>query len=347
MSVLRLFGMAIGGGLLIFVLRYYRRERWSRGAFVLGSVTGTSIFTVSADPASVDFLRDLFSLETAEYGRLLFLLICSNLAALLLIVYAKAKIDRLKDLVDRSLRFAAVEAVAPADQLPERVKPIMVVIPALNEAENLNALLPRMPKEVCGRELGVLVVDDGSTDDTKNVALHYGALVARTVVNRGQGAASRVGYSFLARQKVSIGVTMDGDNQHDPNEISLLVEPIVAGKLDLVIGSRVLGSADRTSATRRLGISLFSRLLSIVIDHRITDSTSGFKAFRIDKMAGLDLREDQFQSSEVLIAAAKRGLRIGEVPIHISQRSYGLSRKGRDIVYATLWLRTLAKAWWR
>jgi Glycosyl transferase family 2 len=347
MSELRLFGLVVGGSLLLLVLYYFRRERWSRGAFVLGAITGSAVLLVSAFPDTTDFFRDLFSLDDFQYGRLLALLILSNLAALFLIIYVKAKTDKLKDLIDRSLRFAAIETVMPKDQVAARVKSVMVIIPALNEAENLEVLLPRIPKEVCGQQLGVLVVDDGSTDETKEVALRHGCLVARTPINRGQGAASRVGYSFLAREKVSIGVTMDADNQHNPDEIVTLVEPIVTGKLDLVIGSRILGSADQTTTTRRLGVSIFSKVLSLVIDHRITDSTSGFKAFRIDKMARLDLREDQFQSSEVLISAAKKGLRIGEVPIRINRRGFGESRKGTDLIYATLWLRTLAKSWWR
>jgi hypothetical protein len=347
MSELRLFGVLVGSAMLIFIFAYFRGERWNRGTFTLGALTGAAVLIVSWVPASINIIRDLFKLGDFEYGRLLTLLIFSNVAALLLVFYTKAKLDTLKDLVDRSLRYGAIEAVMPADDIAARLKGAMVIIPALNEAENLDVLLPRIPKEVCGVGLGVLVIDDGSTDGTRDVALRHGCLVARTAVNRGQGAASRVGYAFLARAKVSIGVTMDADNQHDPNEIAQLVEPIISGRLDLVIGSRILGGADRDSMVRSLGVVIFSKLISLVMDVQVTDCSSGFKAFRISKLAALDLREDQFQSSEVLIAAAKGGLRIGEVPIQIRRRGFGESRKGTNVVYAMLWLRTMAKSWWR
>jgi glycosyltransferase involved in cell wall biosynthesis len=266
---------------------------------------------------------------------------------MLLAIYTKAKVDSVKHLLDRSLRASAIEGVLPADEVAARLKSIMVIIPALNEDDNLATLLPRIPARIAGMDVGVLVIDDGSTDKTTEIALKHGCLVARNLVNRGQGAASRVGYGFLARHKVRIGVTLDADNQHDPNEIGGLVEPILAGRYDLVIGSRVLGNADRDSAVRSLGVSVFSRLVSLASGTRITDCSSGFKAFRIDQMAKLDLREDQFQSSEVLISAAKKGLKIGEVPIHIRKRAFGVSHKGTDLVYGLLWLKTMARTWWR
>jgi glycosyltransferase involved in cell wall biosynthesis len=235
----------------------------------------------------------------------------------------------------------------PQDEIATRLKRIMVIIPALNEADNLSVLLPRIPAQIGGIELGVLVVDDGSTDATQSVALEHGCLVARTPINRGQGAASRVGYGFLARHGVFIGVTMDADNQHEPSEIATLVEPVLAGRLDLVIGSRILGNADRDSTVRSLGVFAFSRLVSLLTGVHITDCSSGFKAFKIEQMTKLDLREDQFQSSEVLISAAKKGLRIGEVPIHVRRRGFGQSRKGTNFVYGLFWLRTAAKSWWR
>lgn len=346
-STLRLFGVTVGFAILLFGFLYFRSERWSRGAFTLCALVSAGMIMVAVFPDSLNFVRNVLDLAEVGYGRVLVLLILSNILLLLLCVYNKAKVDKLKYLVDRSLRFAAVDNVMPQNEFETRRKDVMVIIPALNEADNLKTLLPRIPKQVCGQEVGVIVIDDGSTDGTREVALANGCLVARTSVNRGQGAASRIGYAFLARHKVTIGVTMDADNQHDPNDLEKLVTPIMRGELDLVIGSRVLGSADRTTAARRIGISVYARLISLVMGQRITDSSSGYKGFRMSRMAEIDLREDQFQSSEVLIAAAKKGLRIGEVPIRITQREFGESRKGTNFVYGALYLRTVAKSWWR
>jgi Glycosyl transferase family 2 len=347
MSEIRIFGVLLGAAILFFAFQYFRGQRWKRATFVLFALAGGGLLLVSFVPDSVNVVRDLFSLGDFEYGRLLAILIISNIATLLLAIYTKAKVDAVKHLLDRSLRASAIEGVLPAEDVAARLKSIMVIIPALNEDDNLATLLPRIPAHINGMDVGVLVIDDGSTDKTTEVALKHGCLVARNLVNRGQGAASRVGYGFLARHNVRIGVTLDADNQHDPNEIGALVEPILAGRYDLVIGSRVLGNAERDSAVRSLGVSVFSRLVSLVSGTRITDCSSGFKAFRIDQVAKLDLREDQFQSSEVLISAAKKGLKIGEVPIHIRKRAFGVSHKGTDLVYGLLWLKTMARTWWR
>jgi hypothetical protein len=347
MSAIRVFGTLLGLAILLFAFQYFRGHRWNRATFLLFALAGGGLLLVSFFPDSVNAVRDLFKLGNFEYGRLLAILIISNIATLLLAIYTNAKVDTVKHLLDRSLRASAIEAVLPADAISARLKSIMVIIPALNEQDNLATLLPRIPAQIKGMDVGVLVIDDGSSDKTAEVALGHGCLVARNLVNRGQGAASRVGYGFLAAHDVRIGVTLDADNQHDPNEIATLVEPIIAGRYDLVIGSRVLGNADRDSAVRSLGVSVFSRLVSLLSGTRITDCSSGFKAFRIDQMAKLDLREDQFQSSEVLISAAKKGLKIGEVPIHIRRREFGVSRKGTDLVYGLLFLKTMARTWWR
>jgi hypothetical protein len=347
MSAIRLLGLVLGAGILLVSFTYFRGHRWNRANFALATLVGAGLLTVALFPGSVNIVRDILKLGDFEYGRLFAILIVSNIGTLMLLLYTKAKVDSVKHLVDRSLRASAIDGVLPADDIASRVKEIMLIIPALNEEDNLATLLPRVPRQIGGRDVGVLVVDDGSHDRTTEVALAHGCLVARNVVNRGQGAASRVGYDFLARQNVAVGVTLDADNQHDPNEIARLVEPILAGRYDLVIGSRMLGEADPDSRVRLTGVILFSWMVSRLSGTRITDCSSGFKAFRIGPMAKLDLREDQFQSSEVLISAAKKGLKIGEVPIHISRRAHGVSRKGTNLVYGLMWLKTMLRTWLR
>lgn len=346
MSSIRILGIVIALALAGVAFVYFRGPRWNRMSFLLSWLFAVALLVVSVDPDSVDALRDALNFGQFQYGRIFAILVISNVVTLLLALYVNTKVDGLKYLVDRTMRAEALETIARPDAvLP--VSGVMIIIAALNEADNLRILLPHIPKQVCGLPVGVVVIDDGSDDGTKDVALAHGCYAARFPTQRGQGAALRVGYDFLLKEHVRIGVTLDADNQHQPNEIEKLVEPIIGGKYDLVIGSRILGSADRDSLTRYTGVILFSKLVSWLTGVAITDCSSGFRALNVNKIGQLDLRQDQFQTSEVLISAAKRGLRIGEVPIHIARRKYGKSRKGTNISYALFFLKTIAKTWWR
>jgi len=193
----------------------------------------------------------------------------------------------------------------------------------------------------------VLVIDDGSIDGTDEVAMNAGYLSVSNIINRGQGSASRLGYDILIKHQVSVGITMDADNQHRPEDMSRLITPIMEDQFDLVIGSRVLGSHEKVSWFRNLGITLFSRIISIVTGHTFTDSSSGYKAFNVKRLKDIRLTENQFQSSEVLIESCKKGLRIGEVPIVINHRSHGTSKKGKDLIYGFNFAKTIIKTWWR
>ena len=140
---------------------------------------------------------------------------------------------------------------------------------------------------------------------------------------------------------------MDADNQHLPEEIEKLVAPVLNDEYDLVIGSRILGESHESSMMRSTGIHLFTRAINVITGLRLTDCSSGFRAFNVQKMSSLNLREDQFQTAEVIVEAVKKGLRIAEVPITIVKRNYGSSKKGRDIKYGLFFAKTILKSWWR
>ena len=112
-----------------------------------------------------------------------------------------------------------------------------------------------MPREVCGVETAVLVVDDGSRDGTGDVAAEHGAVVARHVINRGGGAALRTGYRLMVESGAEIVVTLDADGQHLPAEMERLVKPVIDGEVDVAHGSRVLGEADATTSPASWGSS--------------------------------------------------------------------------------------------
>jgi len=226
-------------------------------------------------------------------------------------------------------------------------EPIVVVIPAYNEEDNIAHVLRAIPKRVCGLPLQVFVIDDGSTDRTVEVALAEGAAVSSSPVNLGGGAATRQGFAIARGVLAEVVVTMDADGQHDPAEMERLVKPILMGDLDVVIGSRILGEREPDSAVRYAGLRFFGGVIRLLTSQRITDCSSGFRAFRVEILPRLTLQQDQFHTAELIIEASKRGVAIGEVPVTVRRRCNGTSKKGGDLSYGLSFARAVAETYWR
>jgi glycosyltransferase involved in cell wall biosynthesis len=224
---------------------------------------------------------------------------------------------------------------------------ILAIIPAYNEAENVGAVVSRVPDRVCGLPVTALVVDDGSSDSTVDAAEAAGAVVARHLRNRGGGAALRTGYALASDAGAAIVVTLDADGQHLPEEMTRLVRPIVSGRADAVNGSRTLGSADPNTFSRELGLRVFNRVLSTLTRTDITDCSSGYRAIRAESLAKLDLRQEQFHASEWLIEAVKRGLRLEEVPITVAKRMHGETKKPATLGYGLGFTKAVVRTWLR
>ena len=221
------------------------------------------------------------------------------------------------------------------------------MIPAYNEAENVGAVVSRVPDRVCGLATTVLVVDDGSDDGTVDAAKAAGAVVARHLRNRGGGAALRTGYALAIEAEATLVVTLDADGQHLPEEMPHLVRPIVRGRADAVNGSRTLGSADPNTFSRELGLRVFNRVLTTITRTDITDCSSGYRAIKAESLSKLDLRQDQFHASEFLIEAVKRGLRLEEVPITVARRLHGETKKPATLGYGAGFTRAIVRSWLR
>jgi glycosyltransferase involved in cell wall biosynthesis len=224
---------------------------------------------------------------------------------------------------------------------------IAVVIPAYNEAEALPAVLDAMPATVAGLAVVTLVVDDGSADGTAEAAEAHGAIAIRHEHNRGGGAALRTGFAVAIDAGARIVVTLDADGQHLPSEMGALVEPVAAGRAGLAVGSRVLGAADPNTRARELGIAVFNRLVSFLMWHRVTDSSNGYRAIDAAVLAQLDLRQEQFHTSELLIEALARGVEVIEVPVTVAARTHGTTRKPRSLRYGFGFARAIAGTWIR
>ena len=201
----------------------------------------------------------------------------------------------------------------------------LAIVPAFNEAASIAEVVSEL-RDVAP-ELEVLVVDDGSDDVTAPVAEEAGARVLRLPVNLGIGGAVQAGYLYAFERGFDLAVQVDGDGQHDAQELVRLLEPIRAGRADLVIGTRFAGKRSyRGPLARRIGIRLFAALVSLRVRQRLTDTTSGFRAVnrRGIKLFAADYPHD-YPEVESVVIAARGDLRLCEVPVAMRRRANGRS----------------------
>ena len=203
---------------------------------------------------------------------------------------------------------------------------IVAVVPAYNEEGAIGRLVDEIHD--VDPSLEVVVLDDCSTDGTAAVAEAHGATVVRLPFNVGIGGAVQTGFRYALEQGYERAVRLDGDGQHDPRELPKLLEPIERGEADLVIGSRFVdaGATYRPPFARRLGISMFARVVSLLGGQRVTDTTSGFIA--LDRV-GIELfaREypHDYPEVEATLVALRSGLRLRQVQVEMRERETGAS----------------------
>jgi glycosyltransferase involved in cell wall biosynthesis len=226
--------------------------------------------------------------------------------------------------------------------------PILVVIAAFNEEESLGEVLMHIPGEVFGLPVDTLVVDDGSSDATAEVAQKYDRVrLARLARNCGHGVALRLGYALAAEFGARYIVTLDADMQWDPREMPGVLAPLVDEEADFVIGSRALGTAETADSFRHAGVRLFATLVSLLTGVRVTDTSSGYRAMRTEVTQTVPQTQVQYQTSELLVGAIYAGYRITERPITMHQRFAGESKKGHNVLYGARYARVIMTTWVR
>lgn len=225
--------------------------------------------------------------------------------------------------------------------------PVVVVIPAYREAATIAQVVEEIPAEACGLAVSVLVVVDGDDDGTSALAAAAGARVCVAPVNRGQGAAYRIGYALAVECGAELLVTMDADGQNVAGEIPVVLGPVASGEADLVTGSRRLGRSVDPEPVRRAGVVVFAALVSLLCRQRITDPANGLRAMRASVPGSLTLVEDQYQAAELLIGAIRHGFRVVERPVTMRPRASGSTRKGATAHYARNFARVVLSTWLR
>jgi glycosyltransferase involved in cell wall biosynthesis len=192
---------------------------------------------------------------------------------------------------------------------------IVVVIPAYNEERFIGSVVLKARKYADT----VVVVDDGSTDATGEIAEAAGAIVVRHEHNQGKGAALNTGFREVREMAPEVVVTLDGDGQHRSEEIPALVQPVLGGQADVVVGSRFLGVKSRIPGLRALAIRALTLATNVGSGLRVSDSQTGFRAFSRRAVETIVFRSDSFVvESEMQFLAREHGLQVVEVPISCS-----------------------------
>ncbi len=261
--------------------------------------------------------------------------------------------DDLEQGRSRRLRQYAIEQ-ALARLVTERPgfepESIVAAICAYEEEGNIAGVLEKMPVSLDGQTYTTLVVVDGGDDRTAEIARSFpGVVVIEFPVNLGHGVALQVAYRYCVDHAVQFVVTLDADGQNDPGEIAQILAPLVADQSDFVLGSRVLGVDKTSDRIRKSGVRFFSFIMNRMTGAGLTDTSTGYRALRVTMLADVvdRLRQQQYQTSELLITCLKRGWRASEVPTIWHPRHSGATKKGATWIYGFRYARVVFGTWWR
>ena len=192
---------------------------------------------------------------------------------------------------------------------------VAIGIPAYNEEKNIASVISKLSKF----GYSVIVCDDGSDDQTNQIAEKMGALVITHKKNLGYGAAINSLFFKAKDMGLDVLVTMDADGQHRPKDVKAVLDPILNEEADIVIGSRFLVENKEIPSYRKAGIKMTTKLTNTALDKQITDSQSGFRGYNKKTLSAITPSESGMGvSNEILIKASKQNFKIAEVPINVS-----------------------------
>jgi hypothetical protein len=325
----------------------YRRGGWSRFALLLSLLIASGVAIVSVVPQVGEVFTRLFGLESRAFALLSFaVLLLFGLFLYLLNQVQAANRRNGEIMTGLAVRQYAERYVSPEERLPDR-REILIVVPAYDEEGGIRGVLHKVPKEVLGYEVKTVVIDDGSTDATEAIVREEGFPVVSHVINRGQGDALRTGFAIAQRERADIVINLDADGQYKPEEIERLVKPIIEDEADFVLGSRFMGFYEEAGSVRHVGVVFFSKLISLLTGTRISDCTNGFRAIRVSELHKLDLREDRFNATEIILEALKKKLRFAQVPVTMLSRAAGETKKPAKLAYPLGVFRVIISTWLR
>ncbi|MGH2699346.1 MAG: DUF2304 family protein [Actinomycetota bacterium] len=343
---LRIFGVVVAALLALFAIVRYRKGQLRRGEALLIAAVSTALIVAGVAPNLLDPVLSALGFDPGQERRIIGLLVLSNLFTLGMVFRGFSRDDTLSTELGDLVDYVALKRLQEEGH-PELVGSVAVVIPAYNEDDNIPRVLAEIPDVVDGLSVQPIVVADGCTDTTEATARSLGATVIRRDLRRGSGAAARLGYQAALQAGARVIVTLDADGQHDPGEMEQLVKPLLTEDVDMVQGSRILGEFEVESKVRKHGVRVFAWLLTLLGSARITDPSTGYRAMTAKALRRMDLRQDQFYVSELILDASRKGMKVIEVPITIRARNSGASKKPRALRYAWGFSKAIVRTWLR
>jgi glycosyltransferase involved in cell wall biosynthesis len=251
---------------------------------------------------------------------------------------------------EKARRVIAQSRRAFDERYPDlKLSPAVALICAYEEEANIGAVLAAVPSQACGLPMSTLVVVDGGSDHTDQVSFDAGAITFVLTENLGHGYALRVGYSLCVDLGAEYVITLDADGQNDPTEIPVMLQPLVEDEADFVVASRRLGRDTTTDRFRKVGVRVFSLIMSWMGGTKLTDTSNGYRALRVLMLDDVvhRLTQSQYQTAELLIVCMKRGWRIAERPTVWLPRSSGTTKKGKNYLFGFRYGRVILGTWWR
>lgn len=216
--------------------------------------------------------------------------------------------------------------MTPPQSLSETLyRKVLILIPTFNESGSIQSVISEVRNSL--PDAGILVINDGSTDNTLELARKMNVFTVSHSQNLGIGATVQTGLKFAQKNGYEIAIQVDGDGQHQPEDLKRLIVPLIRGEADMAIGSRFLGASEFSSTfTRRIGIVFFSFLFFMISGKWITDPTSGYRAMnsKVIRLFSAHYPPD-YPEPEALVFLNKHHLKIAEVPVSMKPRQAGIS----------------------